>query len=100
MAGEPNVKRLLRRLTAKEFLGWEAYWALRPQPSTHLDYLAALICQTIANVNRGARQRPYKVEDFLPRWGVKEADKRQSQAQQFAFVSILAAMHANDKVKT
>jgi hypothetical protein len=25
---------------------------------------------TIANVNRGRTQRPYKADDFMPRWGV------------------------------
>jgi hypothetical protein len=30
---------------------------------------------TIANVNRGKRQRPYKPEQFMPQWGrAKQAE--------------------------
>ncbi len=33
-----------------------------------LDYLAALICQTITNVNRDPKQDALTIDRFLPDW--------------------------------
>lgn len=51
-----------------------AYATLEPF-SWDVDYLGfAMIAATIANVNRGKNQPPYKVEDFMPKF------ERQSQS--------------------
>ncbi len=65
MSGETDVRALLRRTSAKRFIGWEHYFALEFDRELRADYRAASIVQIIANVNRGEKQKAYSVEDFL-----------------------------------
>jgi hypothetical protein len=53
---------------------WEAYERVAGplDDGTRLDELFAMLQATIANVNRGKRQRPYKAEQFRPQWGVAQ----------------------------
>jgi len=97
--GIVNVERdILRGLTAKQFRGWEIYYELEPFNEERADYRAASICATLANVNRGKNQRPYKTEDFLLRFGDRGEEERpkQTRQQQWEMLKLLAAMHAND----
>jgi hypothetical protein len=87
---------ILRGLTAKEFRGWEHYHELDPFTEVRDDYRTASIVQMIANVNRGLKQKPYKLSDFLLNFEEAPEKKPQTPKQQFAMLKILAAMHAND----
>lgn len=78
MSGEVNVDALLRRITAKQFRIWEAYFALEPFGEIRADYRAASICQMLANVNRSEKTKPYKLEDFLLQFEGDDKKKPQS----------------------
>lgn len=40
-----------------------------PLGDERLDHLFAMLQATIANVNRGKRQKPYTPDQFMPKWG-------------------------------
>lgn len=40
-----------------------------PVGEERLDHLFAMLQATLANVNRGKAQRPYKADEFMPKWG-------------------------------
>jgi hypothetical protein len=49
---------------------WEAYEVVSgPIGDERLDHLFAGLQSTIANSNRGKRQKPFEAKQFLPRWG-------------------------------
>ncbi len=66
--GRADVARFGASFSAKEFIGWEIYASLEPFNELRADYRAALIAQTIANVNRSSEMPAYKLEEFLL-WG-------------------------------
>ncbi len=48
---------------------WLAYEQVAgPLGPERLDYLFAQLMSTIANVNRGKGQKPYRSEQFMPTW--------------------------------
>jgi len=57
-------------MSSHEFTEWQAYDLLEPIGTSRLDYLAGVICATIANVNRDPDKvpDPYKPEDFIPKF--------------------------------
>ena len=60
---------LLARTDSRELTEWQAYERVAgPLGSTRVDALFAQLMSVIANVNRGKSQRPYRAEQFLPRW--------------------------------
>jgi hypothetical protein len=65
--GRLNVEKMLRELTAKQFIAWEHYAQLEPFGEVRADWRAASIATTIANVYRG-KSAPFKMEDFLLRF--------------------------------
>lgn len=65
MVGELDVNAMLRRMTFKQFFGWEVYYHLEPFGEMRADYRAASICQVLANIHRGKNQKAYKLTDFL-----------------------------------
>lgn len=60
---------MLARVSARELSEWEAYEGLAgPIGAERFDHLFAMLASVIANVNRGKGQRPYKGEQFMPKW--------------------------------
>jgi hypothetical protein len=53
-------------MSSAEFVYWQAYASLEPFGDARGDLQAAIIAQTIANRHRGAREKAYKLQDFLP----------------------------------
>jgi hypothetical protein len=51
----------------------QVHGRLGPQ---RLDFLAAMICQTIANTNRDPKKKPIPITKFMPDWdqGVELGD--------------------------
>lgn len=45
---------------------------LEPFGERRADLRAAIVATTVANANRGKNQRPFKVEDFMPRLDADE----------------------------
>lgn len=84
---------MLRRLTAKQFLEWEHYARLEPFGELRADYRAALIASVIANVNRGSKQKPYTLEDFLLKFA-EEPVRKQTVEDQLAVAKMIAMMYS------
>src|SRR3990167_8622323 len=84
--GEPDIDKLLDGLTAKKLIGWMDYYELEPFGYSRMD---------LGNAIRGRRQRPFKVADFMPKFGPrKKQDWREMKAQ----FKLFAALH-NQQVK-
>ena len=93
--GEPDIDKLLDGLNAKKLISWMDYYELEPFGYARLDMGNAIIASVIANANRGKRQRPFKVADFMPKFGPrKKQDWREMKAQ----FKLFAALH-NQQVK-
>lgn len=54
-----------RSMSSRELAEWQAFARLEPIGVDRLDFLAALICTTVANSNRSSKQKPYEIKDFL-----------------------------------
>lgn len=90
MAGELNVDALLRRITAKQFREWQAYYALEPFDEQRGDYRSAQICQMLANIYRGANQKPFdNLDDFMLKFDA-EPKKGQSVQEKLNVMTVIA----------
>jgi hypothetical protein len=45
-----------------------AYYQLEPWGEDQADRRAAVIASTMANIHRGKNKRPYRIEDFMPKF--------------------------------
>ncbi|MFW6034562.1 MAG: phage tail assembly protein T [bacterium] len=83
-----TVADLLGRISSRELAEWMAYErAFGPLGGERGDYQAALVAQTVANANRGKKQRVRKLSDFLLRW----SRQRQSPQQQLEIMRRVVA---------
>ncbi|GGK89113.1 phage tail assembly protein T [Mangrovihabitans endophyticus] len=66
------------RIDSREYSAWmvyeQEYGTLGPE---RFDLLHAITAATIANANRGRRTRPYKPDQFMPKWGRRGAAAQQ-----------------------
>lgn len=107
-----------RGLTAKDFLDWQTYAALKPwvfNPELRADFRAASIRETIYNVNVTKKEHLKPVDHFRLKFeeetekqlqkATKRAPKKlevhvpertQTLNQQWQILQVLAAMHANE----
>lgn len=61
---------MLARVSSRELTEWEAYEAVAgPVGDERLDHLFAMLQATLANINKGKRQKAYTADQFLPQWG-------------------------------
>jgi hypothetical protein len=44
-----------------------------------MDYLFAMLATVIANANRAKRTRPYKADQFMPKWDAKAPAERKQE---------------------
>lgn len=63
--GKPNVDVLLRRMSAKQFREWIAFYELEPFGDIRADYRSAQVVQVIAAVNRGKDQKVPTLQECL-----------------------------------
>lgn len=68
-----------------------AYHSLEPFGELRADYRAALIAQTIANVNRSKGQDPYKLEDFLINFEGQEEKPQQAPDDHMQLFKMITA---------
>ena len=80
--GQPNVDKMLRSLTAKQFMEWEEYARLEPFNELRADYRTASIVQMLANVNRPKGHKAYTLQDFLLHYELPEAAPRRQTWQE------------------
>ena len=102
-----NVDQMLRELTAKQFLEWEAFSMLEPLSEVREDYRAASIREMVFNMAvDGKNRRPLK--DFLLEWepeSPEEAEERQRKerekrvAMHRRLIPLLAMAFAEQNVK-
>ena len=71
-----TVGEIKERMSSEELTEWMQYYEICPFGEERHDINAALIAQTIANVNRSKDQPAYKLEDFMITFDkeVKEPD--------------------------
>lgn len=74
---QPNVYNMLRSLTAKHFIEWEAYLQLHPfafDAEKRADYRAAHLVQTMLNIMRSEKHKPepWTLEECILQFDPKE----------------------------
>jgi hypothetical protein len=102
MAGEVRMPWLLRQLSAKEFRNWMLFEQIEPYGGLRGDLQVASVVQMIANVNRGKDQEPYKLKDFLLRFGeepIPEKPKGLSPEQQDAVLRALFVAYSANAIE-
>lgn len=52
-------------MSSEELAEWMAYERLEPFGETRADIRTALVCSTLANINRDKKVKPYKIQDFM-----------------------------------
>lgn len=62
-----DVDAMLERMSSGLLTEWEAFFRLEPWGAEVENRRFALVAATIANMLRGERTRPYKLDDFLLR---------------------------------
>jgi hypothetical protein len=85
--GFPSVRELLSRVTSSEVTELLAYHNLDPRDGSRGDLQAALVCSTVANVNRGKNSSPIKPDMFMPDF----YGKRDSVGAEDVFARLQAA---------
>lgn len=53
-------------MSAREFVEWQAYFALEPFGEERADLRSAIVAATIANRLRGQNEQPKQPSDFMP----------------------------------
>lgn len=81
-------------MTARQFIEWQVFYALDPFGELRADYRAASIVQMIANVNRG-KGAPYKLKDFLLKFGESEPAKARPWREQKAMMGQIFAAYSD-----
>jgi len=86
------VGELLRRLDSRELSEWMAYDQIEPLGEWRADLRAGIVAATLANVNRGKAQKPFKPEDFMPDFaGVAPSAGSGAGADPLSIFGMLAA---------
>lgn len=94
-----TVSEMLDRMDSEEVVAWMAYEKLEPFGEARADMRAAMITSTLANVNRGAKQKPFTLKDFMfdfdGQWmAASSSDQATSKAERGAD-SIGRVLHAS-----
>ena len=83
---QPNVYKMLRSLTAKHFMEWEAYLQLHPfafEAEKRADYRTAHLVQTMLNIMRSEKHKPqpWTLEECLLDFDPKPVEARQPRQE-------------------
>ena len=66
-----SVREAQQKISPDEFMDWIAYDRIQPIGPERADLLTGIQCATLANINRGRKQRAYRPKDFMPEYGTK-----------------------------
>lgn len=77
-----TVRQLLRETDAVELAEWKIWNHYHPIDDAREDARSAMICRTMANINRGRGQPPYRLDQFMPKYG-ERSKKDQTPLKQF-----------------
>lgn len=91
--GQPNVDKMLREMSFKQFREWIAYAEVEPFDETREDYRTASIVATLINLKRGKR-KALSLEDVRIMFGdEKKIEKRQSVQEQIQIGLLMAGFY-------
>jgi len=93
MSGQVNVRHMLRSLSAKDFIEWEAYASLEPFGEIRADWRAASIREMVHNTQVEQKSRR-PVKDFLLTFSESETATKQGWQYQLAVAKIIAHSQA------
>lgn len=76
--GQPNVDRMLRRITAKQFMEWEFFAEIHPFSFIRADFNAASIVTALWNIARDTKKHPapFDLEAFRVKYGMDAEPKK------------------------
>jgi len=83
---------MLRGLTAKQFMEWEAFAMIEPFSELRDDYRFAALVQVLANANRGPKQPPYTLKECLLQFGEKDDEEKTPQQSRQTQMSVIQAI--------
>jgi hypothetical protein len=92
--GHSRPDALLRSLTAKEFLEWQAFYSDDPFGDQRADLRAGIVCSTMNNRWRGKNETPAQPIDFMP---FRRQQEQTPEEMQFTLRSILGQVMAHGK---
>ena len=69
--GYPHPDILLRQLSSNQIAEWMAYSQLEPFGEKEAFWRAGMIASVIANAHKSKKTRPFKPEDFMPKFRTK-----------------------------
>ena len=78
--GHRSVAEAQSCIDSREFAEWMAFSQVHPFGDERADWRSGLIAATVANVFRG-KQRAFRPEDFMPRFGPLRATKTAAQIE-------------------
>lgn len=92
--GEWDVDGMLRAMPAALLSEWMAFDELEPFGEQRGDLRSALVAMTVANAQRGPKQKPFTIQDFLLKFEPAERRKQTWQEQHAIMQMIADAMKA------
>lgn len=93
-----NPEEILQNLTAKQLQEWAIYAGMEPFDERRDDYRTASIEVMIANVHRDPKDKPYKISDFLLRFGDdQKPERKQTWQEQVAFLNLIAKVYSKEE---
>lgn len=70
-------------MSAAQLRGWIEYYEYEPFGEERADLRTAIVACVVANANRSRNQKPFKVNDFMPKFGPKQPQTWQQQKAMF-----------------
>jgi hypothetical protein len=93
---------MLREITWRQFLEWQAFFVLEPFDEDRADIRIASVVQALLNINRDRKKRkkPYTLEDARVWFGDTPRPKREAQTwQQMLAVTKMYAAAEQSRMK-
>jgi len=92
-----TVGELLGRISSRELTEWQAYCGIEPFGEDRSDLRAGIMASTVANVFRKSGTKPYKAQDFMPKFGSKKQDWREMLERVKAINAALGGKHGDNR---
>jgi len=70
---------MLSEISSTQFAEWMAYSRLEPWGEERDDLRMGIIASTIANANRGKNSKPFKPQDFMPKFEPETEEDAQAR---------------------
>ena len=92
-----TVGELLGRISSRELTEWRAYSGLEPFGEDRADLRAGIVASTVANVFRKSVTKPYKAQEFMPRFEKTRQDWREQLERVKAINAALGGKNGDDR---